>query len=189
MSHKLLSNASLHEALFVLDGVSAHSCRQSGCWHCGARLHVSNYVRKPRGVPEPFQSFYEKRFSFTCAQCRCRCTPPSVRFFGQLRFVAGIPVLIAALMRGPSDRRCRQLERCFGVRLSASTWQRWRRWWRQQFLFTPFWLQSRGHFAQPEQLGCLPAGLLRAFPGRLVERLWQVLHFLSPLTGGALRAV
>ena len=61
MSHKLLSIASFHEALFVLDVDLAHSCRQSGCWHCGGRLHVSDYERKPRGVPEAFRSYYAHR--------------------------------------------------------------------------------------------------------------------------------
>lgn len=173
----------------MLDVASADSCRLSGCWHCGGRLHVGDYARKPRGVPEPFQSFYEKRLSFTCARCHRRCTPPSVRFFGRIRTVAGLAILIAALTRGPSERRCRQLERCFGVRVSVSTWQRWRRWWRERFLSTRFWMQSRGQFPDPAGLGRMPAGLLGAFSGRLVERLLLTLRFCSPLTGGALRAI
>jgi len=189
MSHKFLCNASLHELLFALDVELARTCRQSGCWFCGACLHVSNYPRKPRGVPVTFQAHYDQRLSFTCADCRCRCTPPSVRFFGRIRFVAGLPILIAALTRGPSERRCRQLERCFGVRLSVSTWQRWRRWWRERFRATRFWLQAKGYFAEPEALERLPAGLLGAFPGWLRERLLATLRFVSPLTGGALRAV
>lgn len=190
MSHKFLLNTSLHEALFVLDAELAEQCRQSGCRSCGCRrLHVGNYPRKPRGVAVVLRDYYDRRLSFTCANCRCRCTPPSVRFFGRIRFVAGIPILIAALMRGPSERRCRQLERCFGVGLSVSTWQRWRRWWRERFRATRFWMQARGHFAQPEQLGRLPTGLLGAFEGLIGERLPATLRFLSPLTGGAWRAV
>jgi len=189
MSHKFLRDASLHEALLAFDVELAHSCRQSGCRFCGNRLHVSNYPRKPRGVPPPFLDHYAERLSFTCADCKRRCTPPSVRFFGRARFVAGIPILIAALLRGPSERRCRQLRRCFGVHLSVSTWARWRRWWRERFKATRFWMQARGHFAEPEKLGRLPAGLLGAFPGRLGSRLPATLRFLSPLTGGDLRAV
>jgi len=189
MSHKFLCNASLHEALFALDIELARACRQSGCWFCGHRLHVSNYPRKPRGVPAAFGDHYDQRLSFTCGKCRCRCTPPTVRFFGRIRFVAGLPILIAALTRGPSERRCRQLERCFGVRLSVSAWQRWRSWWRERFRTTGFWKQAKGCFAQPEQLGCLPTGLLRAFPGWVIDRLLATLRFLSPLTGGDLRAV
>lgn len=189
MSHKFLCNASLHKALFALDVELARDCRQSGCRFCGDRLHVSNYPRKPRGVPPPFQDHYAERLSFTCAECRRRCTPPSVRFFGRIRFVAGIAVLIAALTRGPSERRCRQLERCFGVRLSVSTWTRWRRWWREQFRATRFWLQAKGYVAEPEKLERLPADLLDAFPGWLRERLLAMLRFISPLTSGGLRAV
>lgn len=189
MSHKFTSDASLHEALLALDVELARSCRQSGCWFCGDRLHVSNYARKPRGVPPPFQNHYDQRLSFTCGNCKCRCTPPSVRFFGRVRFVAGLPILIAALMRGPSERRCRQLARCFGVRLSISTWQRWRRWWRERFTATRFWTQARGHFAQPETLRRLPAELLGTFEGFVGSRLLATLRFLWPLTGGALRAV
>ena len=189
MSHKFLCNASLHEAQFGLDHELAQSCRQSGCWFCGGRLHVSNYPRKPRGVPPPFREGYAERLSFTCAKCNRRCTPPSVRFFGRIRFVAVAAILIAALTRGPSERRCRQLERCFGVRLSISTWTRWRRWWRDRFRATRFWVQVRGYFAQPEQLGRLPAGLLGTFDGFIGSRLPATLRFLSPLTGGDLRAV
>jgi len=189
MSHKFLRNASLHEAFFALDVELARACRHAGCWFCGHRLHVSNYPRKPRGVPAAFGEHYDHRLSFTCAKCRCRCTPPSVRFFGRIRFVAGLPILIAALTRGPSERRCRQLAALFGVRLSVSTWQRWRRWWRERFIATRFWMQTKGGFAEPDRLGRLPAGLLRAFPGWLGERLLATLRFVSPLTGGDLRAV
>ena len=189
MSHKFLCNASLHEALFALDVELARACRQSGCWSCGHRLHVSNYPRKPHGVPPPFREHYAERLSFTCAKCRCRCTPPSVRFFGRIRFVAGLPILIAALTRGPSERRCRQLERCFGVQLSVSTWQRWRSWWRE--LPGPPASGSRPKAASPNLSAGTLAGrvLLRAFPGWLIDRLLATLRFLSPLTGGALRAV
>lgn len=189
MSHKFVCNASIHEALFALDLELARSCRQSGCWFCGDRLHVSNYPRKPRGVPPPFRDHYAERLSFTCAHCNRRCTPPSVRFFGRSRFVAGIPILIAALTRGPSEWRCRQLARCFGVHLSVSTWKRWRRWWREKFRATRFWMQARGAFADPAGLGRLPAGFLCVFPGRIAQRLLATLRFLAPLTGGALRAV
>lgn len=134
----------VHEAVCILDLELARSCRLSGCGFCGGRLHTSNYPRKPRGVPPPFQDDYAQRLSFTCAECRRRCTPPSVRFFGRIRFVAGLAILIAALTRGPSERRCRQLERCFGVRLSISTWTRWRRWWRERFEATRFWMQAEG---------------------------------------------
>jgi len=189
MSHKFLCNASVNAVFLALDVALADDCRAAGCWFCGDRLHVSNYPRKPRGVPRPFQAHYAERLSFTCADCNRRCTPPSVRFFGRIRFVAAAAIMIAALTRGPSERRCRQLARCFGVRLSVSTWQRWRRWWRERFTATRFWMQARGHFAQPEKLGRLPAGLLNAFKGSVGERLLATLRFLSPLSGGPLRAV
>lgn len=189
MSRKFFRKASFHEALFVLDTELACECQHSGCWFCSSRLHVSNYPRKPRGAPASFQDYYGQRLSFTCAKCYRRCTPPSVRFFGRIRSVVGIAILIAALTCGPSERRCRQLARCFGVRLSVSTWQRWRKWWRERFQATGFWRQAKGSFAEPVDLGRLPAGLLHAFPGWIDVRLLATLRFLSPLTGGALRAV
>ena len=70
-----------------------------------------------------------------------------------------------------------------------STWQRWRRWWRERFRAIGFWMQAKGYFAEPDRLARLPADLLGAFPGGLGERLLATLRFLSPLTGGALRAV
>ncbi len=79
MSHKLLRNASIHEALFALDVELVRTCRQSGCWFCGDRLHVSNYPRKPRGVPPLFQDHYAERLSFTCADCNRCCWPPDSR--------------------------------------------------------------------------------------------------------------
>lgn len=187
MSHNLFSDANLHAALLALDIEIALVFQKAGCQHCKGRLDVSDYPRKPRGVPVAFRDLYTQRLSFSCARCRRRCTPPSVRFFGRIRSVAGQPVLIAALTRGPSERRCAQLQQCFGIRISVSTWQRWRRWWREQFITTRFWRQRRGLFPTPTHVGCLPGGFFRVITGTLIERILQALLFLSPLSIGHLQ--
>ena len=68
-----------------LKGIDLELSRRSiarGCQLCGGPLHVADYPRKPRGVPEAVDEAFSTRYSACCGHCRRRCTPPSVRFQG-----------------------------------------------------------------------------------------------------------
>lgn len=74
--------------------------------------------------------------------------------------------------------------------VSESTWKRWRRWWRESFTTTKFWLKEKGSVASHiQEKMWLPRVLLRLFGGTVIEKTPLLLRFLSSLTGGVFRAV
>ncbi len=174
MSQKFVLNASVFEILSKIDAELAGNLLKTGCPYCGGKLHQANYPRSLFGLALPFRVYCEERLSFCCSSCRKRTTPPSVRFFGRRWYVAPIFILLSILMLGINERRLVQIKKHFGLTVSESTWKRWRAWWRDQFIETPFWL---------------PRALYRLFTGSLIEKIPKLLQFLSPLTGGNLRAV
>jgi len=185
MLHRFWHSASFHQELLQIDTELAEDALRQGCPHCGGRLHRADYPRLAFGIVASCRQWYAHRFSFCCGGCRRRVTPPSVRFFGRRRFVSSIFVLVNALRAGVSETRCRWLQQRLGVRLSLSTWQRWRRFWRHRFTASGFWQQAKAEV--PTALGkALPRVLLSSFqaPG-LRQRLVLLLRFVSPLSGGA----
>jgi hypothetical protein len=186
MSHNFLFNASFHEALLAFDLSEANRPRNQGCPYCAGALHQAHFPRKAFGVTAKLRHLYAKRFSFCCAACRRRTTPSSVRFRAKIRFISSVFVLISAIRKGASEARCDALARRFGVRLSTSTWQRWRSWWRD-LPNTVFWRQAKPRFStlitpSPDKPG-LARGLLKQFTGPdLSQRLHLLLRFLSPLS-------
>ena len=191
MSHRFLSDSSFHSILIAIDKELADAAQKKGCLHCGGVLHQAAYPRSPFGMPAAFRSFYEARLSFCCSNCRKRTTPPSVRFFGRRWFPAPLIIFISALMLGINERRLIQIKKHFGIVVSESTWKRWRAWWRTVFVTTPFWLQAKGLLPPVSEIinGPFPRQLFSVFQGVLEEKIHLLLRFLSPLTGGILRAV
>lgn len=191
MCHKFLFESSLHVLLNKIDQEFADKVQQEGCSHCGGRLDRSDYPRSPFGVPPVFREHYDERLSFCCSDCRKRTTPPSVRFFGRRWFIAPIVILISALSLEINERRLEQIKKYFGVVVSESTWKRWRSWWRNKFVTTPFWRQMKGLLPSTKEiLNCpFPRALFFVFEGTFKEKIYLLLRFLAPLTGGVLRAI
>src|SRR3990167_3296407 len=168
MSQNFLFKASFHLLLNKIDQEFANTIKQQRC-SCGGELHQANYPRSPFGLPEQFRDQYDERFSFCCALCRKRITPQSVRFFGRRWFPAPLLLLISVLTLGVNKRRLAQIKRYFGIVISESTLRRWRKWWREFFITTPFWQQGRGLFPATDQLtkGPFPRVLLTLFQGKI----------------------
>ena len=188
MSHKFLFNSSFHALLITIDRELAENERQKGC-SCGGTLHQASYPRSPLGLPVHLRTNYEDRFSFCCNDCRKRTTPPSVRFFGRRRSPAPLLLLISALMLSINEHRLTQIKRHFGITVSESTWKRWRRWWREVFVDTAFWKQSRGLVPEPKKPVSMARRILSSFQGTIDNRMLLLLKFISPITAGHLRAV
>ncbi len=124
MSHKCLANNNLNFNihLYELDVETANAVKQAGCPHCHGTLHQSHYPRIGFGIAPELAPLYEQRFSFCCADCRRRTTPPSVRFFGRRRFVASLFILLCASRHlKPNEQSCLRLARRFACHLSVST--------------------------------------------------------------------
>jgi hypothetical protein len=183
MSLSILQDARLYALLHQFDLDLAEAARASGCGYCGAVLHSARYPRKPRGGPARLDPSDGFRFSFCCARegCRRRRTPPSVRFLGRRVYFGAVVVLVSALRDGLSARRVAVLRERLGV--DIRTLRRWRRWWQESFVETPFWKAARGRFAPPLDERRLPASLLERFAERdRRQRILQVLAFLAPLS-------
>ena len=182
MYQTLLNDSSLYRFLLKLDEDLATQFRKAGC-SCGGRLHSAIYPRKPRGNPGDVEDDCNWRHSFCCAQdgCRQRHTPPSFRFLGRKAFMGAVVVLISAMRYGATPKRMAQLREL--ARVSRRTVERWREWWLNGFVRTPFWKAARGRLREPIDEDTLPLSLLSAFSGQNQEEtLIGFLRFLLPLT-------
>jgi hypothetical protein len=163
--------------LLRIDEEFASEIRREGCRQCGAALHVADFPRKPRGCPAAVVEEFSWRFSFTCGKCKRRATSLSVRFLGRRVYVAVVLMLVSP----PQGVATRQL--CNQLSVPVRTLQRWRRWWTEEFLRTPFWQATRSRFMPPVLTAQLPASLLDRFEVHSpTERLAQALRLLSPLS-------
>ena len=182
MYQTLLADSSLYVFLFQLDEDIAADCRRGGC-SCSGSLHSAKYPRKPRGLPPGLEDKYDSRFSFCCNRegCRRRSTPASFRFLGRKVFVAAVVVLVSALRHGATPKRAAMLRELVGV--SRRTVERWREWWQDGFVRSPFWKAVRGRLKTPVDREALPLSLLNAFSGQEEkDRLISLLRLLLPLT-------
>ena len=102
MCHAFVSDSRFYHFLFHIDQEMANEAQSEGCTHCGGRLHVASYPRKPRGIRCVLDESCESRLSFCCATegCRRRCTPPSVRFLGRKVYLGTMVVLVMAMEYG-----------------------------------------------------------------------------------------
>lgn len=192
MYQSLLNNASLYTLLSRLEKLDrelAEAARERGCF-CGGRLDSARYPRKARGVPEELNEAFSSRHSFCCARegCRKRTTPPSFRFLGRRVFVGAVVVLMTALRQGVTPARARKLRDWVGV--SRRTLERWREWWRREFVQTGFWKAARGRLRSAVEEQRLPLSLLEAFgaqpdPDPIVDLLGFVLPLTSASAGRA----
>ncbi len=182
MYQTLLNDSRLYKLLFRIDQYLAAEAQARGC-PCGGRLHSARYPRKPRGVSPDLTEEYGLRFSFCCAEegCRGRTTPPSFRFLGRKVFVSVAVILVTVLRHGPTPTRIAKLHELVGV--SARTIYRWRSWWQDTFVRTPFWKAARGFLRVPIEERSLPLSLLESFPVNPERRkLLRLLRFICPLT-------
>lgn len=162
----------------LLDKVDVDLAEQMGsevCLNCAAKLHRDDYPRKPRWAES-----WNKRYSFTCSRCRKRHTPPSVRFLGRRVYAGIVVILVAAMMHGPDGQRIGALHEALGIDLR--TLKRWRRWWLEFFVKTPFWKAERGRFIPAIKEALMPYCLVESFHAKGREGMIKLMVFLAPIT-------
>lgn len=188
MCHNLLEDASLYRRALEADRAIAEAAHEEPCRFCEGVLHRGDYVRRPRGAPPAVEDEeFCTRFSFCCADCRKRTTPPSLRFLSRKVYLGAVVVLVAAARHGLTGKRLRELRRAFAVELSRRTVARWLWWWRGDFAKSQFWKSARGGLRRPVRALDLPAALLDAFTGSGREQLLSLLAFLGPITSATAR--
>lgn len=175
---KLLNDAQFFKLLLMVDTDLAQQAHATGCTCCGAKLHRGNYPRLPRGGPVG-----DWRYSFCCSKCRKRKTPPSVRFLGRKVYIGVVVVLASAMMHGLNAQRIGRLSQV--LKVDERTLRRWRDWWLNTFVASPFWKAARARFSPALCAAQLPLSLVEAFHGDVSENMVRLLQFLSPITIGA----
>lgn len=185
---ELLMDARFHDFQLGVDREQVAMMRLQGCEICGSPLHSAHFARKSRGGPAGLGEEHALRFSLCCAEdgCRKRHTPPSLRFLGRKVYLGAVVVVVSAMRHGATSARMRELRDLFGV--SRRTVERWRAWWRETFVESPFWRIASAAFMPPVDARLLPASLLERFLGSEEERLILLLRFLGPISGGAVVA-
>ncbi len=183
MCHLNARNPNFYHLLLHIDQDFAEQTRAQRC-RCGGVLHSARYPRKPRGLPGEARSCCDFRYSFCCADCRCRTTPFSVRFLGRRVYAGAIMVVVSATRASAGTAvAMRQLD-ALGV--PPSTIARWRQWWATDFVNSPFWALGQAMFVPPVETGRAPASLLERFAAtQPAEPLLYLLRWLSPLTSGS----
>jgi hypothetical protein len=153
--------ATLFQALLLIDRDLAEKCRSDRCPHCGGPLHKSDYMRKPRGCLEKLDEEVCTRMSLCCGTqgCRRRTIPPSCRFLGRkVYFAAVVLVVVAMRQRRPSSTSAAKLRDAFDV--SWETVRRWMTYFQEVFPKTTTWQRVRGSVPSRVRDDDLPAGLL-----------------------------
>jgi hypothetical protein len=181
LSHELLADSRLFTLLWRCDQDLAAEAQAGRCPSCDGPLHKGNYPRKPRGGPAGLGPEYKVRLSFCCSTdgCRKRRTPPSVRFLGPRFYLGAVVILVSALRDGLTERRAAELKANVGV--SVRTLRRWRKWWQESFVASPFWKSVRARFMPPIDTGAVAASLVERFGNRRDDHV-ALLKFLSPIT-------
>lgn len=183
MCHAFYESASFYRQLYRFDQAIAAEVGAAGCAHCGGKLHVANYPRKPRGIRGVLDATYQLRLSFCCARdgCRRRTTPPSMRFLGRKVYLGIIVILVTALEQGIcSVHRYELIE---WLDLWPQTLARWRQWWRVPFVQSRCWREARGRLVPPVDTSRLPGELLGRLAGSDTDhRCRLLLRLLTPLT-------
>lgn len=185
MYQKQLARTRVMELCRHVDEDFARQAKEMGCRRCGKKVHQAHYPRKPKGVPGegPESAVNEEiRFSFCCGQegCRRRLTPPSIRFLGRRVYLATVVVLVSAMTHGVSAGRVQRLREKLGI--DARTLKRWRQWWLEQFVDSPFWRAERSRFLPRLCEQSLPLGLCEQFQAQQQKGLLKLLKFLTPLS-------
>ncbi|MBZ5653106.1 MAG: hypothetical protein LAO18_21790 [Acidobacteriia bacterium] len=95
--------------------------------------------------------------------------------------MAAVVVLVSALRHGATPKRVAMLRELTGA--SRRTVERWREWWQDGFVRSPFWEAVRGRLKTPVDRKTLPLSLLNAFSGQEEKNgLISLLGLLLPLS-------
>ncbi len=181
MCHAVLQDPAFFRFLIRIDEEFAAATRLGRCLGCTGPLHVADFPRKPRGCPAAVREDYSWRLSFTCGRCEARATSPSVRFAGRRVYLA-----VVLMLSSPAGS-CSGEVLCDLLSISVRTLQRWRMWWRVDFVLTPFWQSVRERFMPPVMIERLPPSLLERFDAtEMTDRLAQALRFIAPLSRRAM---
>ncbi len=159
-----LQKIKLYQLLFFLDCDLSERLRVKACPLCGAPLHVSNYLRKPRGGPDGLPEEFLIRHSFCCSNegCRRRALPVSCRFWNRKVYWSVIILVTMTLKQERTEGySAGKLKKIFGI--SRHTLKRWIIYFKQVFPVSSRWKRIRGRIGLIMSSDDLPGGLILFF--------------------------
>lgn len=178
---RLLQDLMFYGRLERCDEEIARQRRAEGCGACGGRLHQAHYHRRPRGVPAGLGATFNRRFSFCCARCRTRTTPPSLRFLGRKVYLGTVVMLLPAMGRRFPPRVVALVRQALGP--SLRTFRRWLAFWTEIVPRAPFWKIARARLMPAVDEAALPASLVERFAsGNDYADVERALAFVGPIT-------
>ena len=130
-----------------------------------------NWRRRPRQCARVFVAT-----NADGEQLQSRCA-----FSGDGSILGSLWFLLSGMQSGVTDTLINELQLHLGA--ARRTLQRWRHWWLEIFVATPFWNLGRGRFMPPIEHAALPNSLLERFSGMDAHsQLVRCLQFLAPLS-------
>jgi len=159
-----LQKIKLYQLLFFIDCGLAESLRAKGCPICGAPLHVSNYLRKPRGGPDGIPEEFKIRHSFCCyrEECRKRALPISCRFWHRKVYWSVVILIVTTLRQGRiKGYSAGKLQRMF--KISHHTLKRWMLYFEQIFPLSRIWQRIKGRIGLNISQSDLPGAVILFF--------------------------
>jgi hypothetical protein len=180
-----INNVKLYQLLFFIDTDLTEQKRGNSCPFCGAPLHTSNYLRKPRGGPGNIPEVFSIRHSLCCSaeNCRRRVLPPSVRFWNR-KVYWGIVILVTVVLQQQRTQgySASKIIRIIGI--SRHTLKRWIHYFTKIFPASDRWKQIGGLLGAVLNTGSIPSTLILLFIDRfgITQGLVRSLQLFS---GGA----
>ena len=180
-----IRNVKLYQLLFFIDTDLAEQKRGNSCPFCGAPLHTSNYLRKPRGGPGNIPEAFSIRHSLCCSaeNCRRRVLPPSLRFWDR-KVYWGIVILVTVVLRqqrtqGLSAGKIVQL-----LGISRHTLKRWIHYFTKIFPASDRWKRISGLTGVAPDTGSIPSTLVLFFIERSGSVEDGLIRSLQLFSGG-----
>jgi hypothetical protein len=180
-----IQKVKLFHLLFLIDKDLAEQQRVKACPHCGASLHTSNYLRKPRGGPDNIPDELLIRHSFCCSaeECRKRAMPISCRFWDRKVYWGVIILALVTLQQGRTGGcSAGKLMRLFGI--SRHTLKRWMIYFRQKFPLTNRYKRIKGLIGFKNTDDLLPGALVLFLIERFSSAEIGLVRALQLLLGG-----
>lgn len=178
-----LKKINIFQILLKIDSDLAQLAQSKKCPFCGASLHQSNYLRKPRGGPPDLPQEFLIRHSFCCSKenCRKRTLPISLRFLNRKVYFRGVILVVLTLKQGRSKGySAGKLIRLTGI--SRSTLKRWMIWFKQVFPVSSLWQKLKGRLRFHIASDSLPQVVVHYFIKQSKSEedgLIQTMQFLS----------
>ena len=167
--------------LLEIDQRIAKNTQNGDCLICRSPLHVANFPRKVRSGAFDFGTEHDIRFSFCCAKCRKRHTPPSLRFFGRCIYTSAV-VIAFALIFAVIEKKLSLIAKMLGP--NRRTLKRWHE-KLENLPKTKIGRLLQARFCEPVTTDTLAQFIINGPSSEMAARLIKICKALAHLSGSS----